>query len=164
MSSHWLVPRRSARRVLPTLRSGWALGGSHSELDQLLDEVWRGSGGAWAPAACSEFAPRVDISETDEGFRVTAELPGLEEKDFEVSLEGDVLTIKGEKKLAHEEKREGYTHVETSSGSFQRAFRLPVEVDPDAVKAEFKNGVLTVTLPKPEEAVEHPHTIPITTS
>ena len=164
MRSHWLVPRRSARRVLPTLGGGWALGGLHSELDRLYDEAQRGFGGDPAPWAWGEFAPRVDISETDEEFRVTAELPGLEEKDFEVSLEGDVLTIKGEKKVAHEEKREGYTHVETSSGSFQRAFRLPLEVDPDAVKAEFKNGVLTVTLPKPEEAVERPHTIPITTS
>jgi len=164
MTSHWLVPRRSGRRVLPTLRGGWALGGLHSELDRLFDEVSRGVGGAAAPAAWDQFAPRVDISETDEEFRVTAELPGLEEKDFEVSLEGDVLTIKGEKKVAHEEQREGYTHVETFGGSFNRAFRLPVEVDPNAVKADFKNGVLTVTLPKPEEAVEHPRTIPITTS
>ena len=164
MTSHWLVPRRSARRVLPTLRGGWALGGLHSELDRLFDEVSRGTGGAAASAAWDQFAPRVDISETDEEFRVTAELPGLEEKDFEVSLEGDVLTIKGEKKVAHEEQREGYTHVETFGGSFHRAFRLPVEVDPDAVKADFKNGVLTVTLPKPEEAVERPRTIPITAS
>ena len=164
MTSHWLVPRRSARRVLPTLRGGWALGGLHSELDRLFDEVSRGTGGAAASAAWDQFAPRVDISETDEEFRVTAELPGLEEKDFEVSREGDVLTIKGEKKVAHEEQREGYTHVETFGGSFNRAFRLPVEVDPNAVKADFKNGVLTVTLPKPEEAVEHPRTIPITNS
>lgn len=164
MSSHWLVPRRSARSVLPALRSGWALGGMHGELDRLFDEVWRGFGIAPASKALGDFAPRVDISETEEEYRVTAELPGLEEKDFEVSLEGDVLTIKGEKKVEHEEKRESYSHVESARGSFHRAFRLPVEVDPNAVKAAFKNGVLTVTLPKPEEAAEQARTIPITTS
>ena len=161
MRSHWLVPHRSARSVLPTLRSGWTMGGTHGELDRLFDDIWRGIGIARAANEGGDFAPRVDISETDEEYRVTAELPGLEEKDFEISLEGDVLTLKGEKKSEHEAKGEGYTYVETSSGSFQRAFRLPVEVDPEAVKATFKNGVLTVTLPKPAEAVAQARTIPV---
>jgi HSP20 family protein len=164
MASHWLVPRRSARSVLPTLRGGWALGGMHRELDRLLDEIWSGFGSAAAASEVGEFSPRVDISETDDAYRVTAELPGLEEKDFDVSLEGDILTVRGEKRVEREAKREGYTHVETSSGVFQRAFRLPVEVDPDSVKATFRNGVLNVTLPKPEGAAERARTIPITTS
>ncbi len=128
------------------------------DLDRLFDEVWPG----FAPTArFTDFAPRVNIEETEEGYRVTAELPGLEEKDFEVSLEADVLTIKGEKKVESEEKREGYTHVEAASGSFHRSFRLPVEVDPDTVKATYKNGVLTVTLPKPAEESSRERVIPV---
>ena len=161
MTTHWLVPHRSARSVLPARRSPWPLGG-FGELDRLLADVWRGF--AIAPDNLSDFAPRVDISETDEEYRVTAELPGLEEKDFEVTLDGDILTIKGEKKVEREEKGEGSTRVETSRGSFSRAFQLPIEVDPDAVNAAYKNGVLTVTLPKPPQAESGERTIPVTSS
>jgi HSP20 family protein len=134
------------------------------ELDRLLDDIWSGFGSAAAARAVGEFSPRVDISETEDAYRVMVELPGLEEKDFDVSLEGDILAVKGEKRVEREANREGYTHVETSSGAFHRAFRLPVEVDPDRVEATFRNGVLTVTLPKPEGASEGARTIPITTS
>ena len=158
MRTHWLVPHRSARSVQPARSNPRPLGG-FGELDRLLADVWRGFG--VAPDRASDFAPRVDISETEQEYRVTAELPGLEEKDFEVSLDGDVLTVKGEKRVEHEEKGEGFTHVETSRGSFCRSFRLPVEVDPDAVKAAYKHGVLTVTLPKPPEAESGARTIPV---
>ncbi len=161
MTMHWLVPHRSPRSILPSRRSAWPLGG-FGELDRLLADVWRGF--AIAPDNLSDFAPRVDISETDAEYRVTAELPGLEEKDFEVSLDGDILTIKGEKRIEREEKGDGYSHVETSRGSFCRSFRLPVEADPDAVKAAYKNGVLTVTLPKPPEAESGARTIPVASS
>ena len=167
MTTHWLVPRRAAWGVLPGLRSTRPFGAIRDELDRLFDELWhefdiaptRKAGGSRG-----EFALRVDLSETDEEFRVTAELPGLDEKDFEVSLEGDVLTIKGEKKLEKREEQKGYTHVETSSGCFHRAFRLPLEVDPDSVTASYKKGVLTVTLPKPPEAQRQARAIPITAS
>jgi HSP20 family protein len=138
-----------------------------SELDRFFDGFLHGFEIAPARNACGrlgEFAPRVDVSETDEEFRVTAELPGLDEGDFEVSLEEDVLTIKGEKKVEEEEERKGYTHVETSRGSFHRAFRLPLEVDPESVTASYKQGVLTVTLPKPPEAQRQPRVIPVTAS
>jgi HSP20 family protein len=138
-----------------------------SELDRFFDEFLHGFEIAPtrnAGGRPGEFAPRVDISETDEEFRVTAELPGLDEGDFEVSLEEDVLTIKGEKKVEEEEERKGYTRVETSRGSFHRAFRLPLEVDPESVTASYKKGVLTVTLPKPPEAQRQPRVIPITAS
>lgn len=154
MTTHWLVPHRSPRSMLPSRRSAWPLGGfgSFGQLDRLFADVWRGF--AVLPDNVSDFAPRVDIRETDEEYRVTAELPGLEEKDFEVTLDGDILTIKGE----------GSTHVEASRGSFCRSFQLPIEVDPDAVKAAYKNGVLTVTLPKPPEAESGARTIPVASS
>jgi HSP20 family protein len=126
-----------------------------------MEDAWRGVGSA-PGGDFADFAPQVDISETEMEYRVTAELPGLEEKDFDVSLDGDLLTLKGEKKVEREEKGEGFSHVEISSGSFHRAFRLPVEVKADGVKAAFKNGVLTVTLPKADPA--RAREIPITAS
>lgn len=167
MTAHWLVPRRAGWSVRPALRSVRPFGAMRSELDRLFDEFLHGFDIAptgRAGGSPAEFAPRVDISETDEEFRVTAELPGLDEEDFEVSLEEDVLTIKGEKKVEKQEERKGYTHVETSRGSFQRAFRLPLEVDPDSVTASYKKGVLTVTLPKHPEAQRQPRVIPVTAS
>jgi HSP20 family protein len=158
-----LVPRKHGRRV-PAVRGvrpfSWDLG----EFDRLFDDVWRGFGlEPWGTAERHvAFQPRVDIDETDAEYRITAELPGLEEKDFEVSLEGDVLTIKGEKRDEREEKREGYRHVETLSGSFERRFQLPAEVDAEAVAAKFDKGVLILTLPK--SAAAKARTIPISAS
>ena len=90
------------------------------------------------------FQPRIDVRETDAEIAITAELPGLEEKDFDVSIEADVLTLKGEKRTESETAREGWRHVETTSGSFERRILLPEGVDPEAVKAMYKHGVLTV--------------------
>ena len=155
-----LVPRRTRRGTEPVLRNMPAF-------EHLFDEFFRGFGvaPAWPEASrLAEFTPRIDVRETDEELIVTAELPGLEEKDFEVELEDDVLTIKGEKRTRHEENREGYRHVETAGGSFQRAIPLPSEVDADAVKATYKQGVVTVALPKLAEARRHARTVPIETS
>ncbi len=99
-----------------------------------------------------EWAPSVDISETKNNFIVKAELPGLESKDVNVSISGDLLIIKGEKKKEEEEKDEHHHCVERYSGSFQRVFQLPTAVKGDKVGATFDKGVLKVTLPKVEEA------------
>jgi HSP20 family protein len=104
------------------------------------------------PGFRGAFAPRVDVSEDEKALRVHAELPGLEEKDIEVTLSNDVLTIQGEKKEEHEEKGRHFVRKETSVGSFRRDIPLPVEVQADKVEAEFKKGVLTITLPKTEAA------------
>ena len=98
------------------------------------------------------WSPLVDISETKDDFVVKAELPGLEAKDVNVSISGDILTVKGEKKAEEEEKDEHYHRIERYSGSFQRVFHLPSGVKADKVKATFDKGVLKVTLPKVEEA------------
>lgn len=103
----------------------------------------------------SDFAVRSNVSETDGEICITAELPGLTDKDVDVSVTGDLVTIKGEKKSEKEEKGEEegreFHRVERMSGSFQRSLRLPFDIDADNVKADVKDGVLTVTIPKPPE-------------
>jgi HSP20 family protein len=121
------------------------------EMNQLFDDFW---GGSWlTPFGMSErewpvFSPQVDVVETDTEVKVQAELPGLEEKDFEVSVSQDTLTIRGEKKQEKEEKGRNYYRAERSYGSFQRSIPLPRTVDTDRVSAEFSKGVLTISLPK----------------
>lgn len=92
--------------------------------------------------------PRMDISESDTEFVLTAELPGLDEKDIEVELSDGVLTIEGEKKEKKEEKKKDYHLMERHYGSIRRSYRVPVEVNEDKVSASFDRGVLTVTMPK----------------
>jgi HSP20 family protein len=109
-------------------------------------------GGTWEP--------RLDVSETKDTLTIKAELPGIEAKDLEVSVSGDILTIRGEKKQEKEEKDERRHMVERSYGAFARMVRLPAPVAQDQIKANFKNGVLTISLPKTEEAKQK--AIPVT--
>jgi HSP20 family protein len=98
------------------------------------------------------WSPRLDVSETDNGLEIVADLPGMEKKDISVSLENNVLTIQGEKKEEKENKGKRYHTIERRSGSFYRALRLPIEVEKDKVEAAFKDGVLTLSLPKSKES------------
>jgi HSP20 family protein len=104
-----------------------------------------GNGGArrWTPA--------MDLVETDEHFVLRADLPGMTEDDVNIELEDNVLTVSGERKAEHEEKREGFYRVERAFGTFSRALTLPRGIDPEAVNASFANGVLEVRVPKPEQ-------------
>lgn len=97
---------------------------------------------------------KMDIAETDKAFEVTAEMPGMDEKDIELSVADGVLTVKGEKKAEKEEKDKNYHRIERSYGSFQRSLALPPTVNVEAIDATFKKGVLTITLPKTAKAVE----------
>jgi HSP20 family protein len=108
-------------------------------------------------------APAVDVVEDDSAYKITAELPGLSEKDIEVSLAGNTLVLKGEKQQEREEKDKNYHISERSYGSFQRLFRLPEGVDSDKVDANFAKGVLTITLPKTAEAKQQQRKIAIKT-
>ena len=99
-----------------------------------------------------EQAPRSDVVETAGGVEVTVELPGMEQKDVEVSLSGDTLTIKGEKKVERQEDKKGYYVSERSYGSVYRTIPLPSGVDTDKAEASFKNGVLIVKIPHSPEA------------
>jgi HSP20 family protein len=98
-----------------------------------------------------EWAPSLDMAETKDNFVVQAEVPGIDAKDIDISLTGDVLTIKGEKRQEKEEREEDYHLVERSYGSFLRSVRLPTEVESGKIKASYKNGILKVTLPKSEK-------------
>ena len=108
-----------------------------------------------APSFESNFSfnvPAVDVTEDDKAYKIAAELPGLDEKDVDVSVTGDVLTVKGEKRQEKEEKNKNWYVSERAYGSFQRAFTLPDGVDREKIAADFSKGVLTVTLPKSAEA------------
>ncbi len=115
------------------------------EMDRLFDRFWEdlpqlSSMGEWAPA--------LDVSETKDAVMVKAEVPGMDPKEIQLSLQDQLLTLKGEKKQEKEEKDEHYYRAERSYGAFVRTVRLPATVDGSKVTAGFKNGLLTVSLPK----------------
>ncbi|HYK89604.1 MAG TPA: Hsp20/alpha crystallin family protein [Acidobacteriota bacterium] len=106
-----------------------------------------------------QWTPAVDVLEKDGNLILRAELPGIEEKQIELKLEGNVLTLKGERKMEKDEKKSNYHRVESFYGSFSRSFSLPDTIDRDNIKAEFKNGVLSVTIPQKPEV--RPREIPV---
>jgi HSP20 family protein len=125
----------------------WGLTHMRREMDRLFDrfsEAWpfRGS------AETGRWMPSLDVSETDKELIVRAELPGMDPKEIDISLTGNRLTIKGERKHEREEKKENFHLVERSSGSFSRSIQLPVEVSADKIKATYKDGVLSMSMPK----------------
>jgi len=120
------------------------------ELDRWFDDTFsRGAMAPWPGAQGVDM--RLDVSETDNEIKVTAELPGVDQKDVDVTLTDDLLTIKGEKKVEDARRDDNYHMVERSYGSFARSLRLPFAVNQDKVEAKFDKGVLTITLPKPAE-------------
>jgi HSP20 family protein len=128
-----------------------------------MDRLWNRAFGETALGRVSEteWRPSADIAETPESITVIAELPGLEPKDIEVTLSGDLLTIKGEKKKEEKKQHEKYYYAERLHGMFERSFRLPVGVKMDKVEAKFDKGVLTITLPKTEDAKTKEIKVPI---
>jgi HSP20 family protein len=135
------------------------------EMNRLFDNFFGGlSPSPWAPlerGGAESFTPHVDVSETDKEIKVSAELPGMDENDIDVSLTRDTLTIRGEKKEEKEDKGKDYYRMERSYGSFTRNIPLPVEVNTDKVEATFKKGILYVTLPKTVSAIEKTKKVPI---
>lgn len=120
-------------------------------MDRMIDDMTRSWGVPAATHAPDPPEPAFDVSENDEALTVKADLPGMDEKDVEVTLDGALLTIRGEKRSERDEEKDQYHVVERTHGAFTRSFRLPF--DPaDGVRAAFDKGVLTVTLPKPPEA------------
>jgi HSP20 family protein len=156
-----LVPwSRGDRDRSPTARSDAIspVMNLHREMNRLFDDMFRGfddsrllgGRGGW---------PSLDVEETGKEYRVTAELPGLEERDVEVLLQDGLLTVRGEKKIESENRNRTYS--ERFYGRFERQIPLGQEVDENAVSATFKNGILTVTVPKNAQAVERTKRIPI---
>ena len=160
-----LVPATAEWEPLESLRR---------QVDRLFEDfgqgrLWRPFGSMfdavlpWAEEAGTK-APAVDLVEKEKAYEITAEMPGMEPGNVEVTISNGVLTLKGEKKEEKEEKGKNYYMSERRYGSFRRSFQLPDGVDEEKIGAEFKNGVLTVTLPKAPEAVKPEKKISIATT
>jgi HSP20 family protein len=126
------------------MRPDFGLFGLHREIDRLFNEFAQGMGQNGA-----KIIPNIEISETDKAIEVSAEMPGLERKDVEISIEDDTLTIRGEKKIEENQKDKNVQLSERSYGVFYRVLQLPSGIDPSSVQATMSNGVLKVTIPKP---------------
>jgi HSP20 family protein len=134
----------------------------HRDIDRMFEDFGRGWRLPMPVGRETLLALAINVSETDDAIEVTAELPGIDEKDVDVEVANNVLTIKGEKKSEKEEKEKDFHLVERSYGSFQRTVPLPYEIDPDKIAAKFTQGVLTVTMPKPPQAKEKVKKIKVT--
>jgi HSP20 family protein len=156
------VTSDAAKAAPPAAAGDWPRDSLRREVDRLFDDFDRGF---WRlPFGRSMFeiapfrrmatakTPAVDVTETDAGYEIAAELPGMDEKNIDVNVVDDLLTIKGEKREEKEEKKKDYYLSERRYGSFERSFRLPDGVDADKIEASFKNGLLSVKLPKTPEA------------
>jgi HSP20 family protein len=157
------VTKASGTRA-PARTSGDPFTAFRREMDRMFEDFLSGFGlpmmrqaGIWEGGV---LAPRIETSETDEEISVSAELPGIDEKDIDVTLGGDVLTIRARKEAESEEEDRDYHLTERSYGTFLRTLRLPFAVDPQGAEASFRNGVLTITIPKPKQG-EGPHRIEV---
>ena len=136
----------------------------HRSIDRLFADSWNGGFGpsllsdAWATA---KITPSLDVVDEDKGFRVTIELPGMTDKDVAVTVNDRTLTVRGEKKEEKEKKEKDVFRRERAYGSFRRTIELPGDVDTAKIEAKFKDGVLTIDLPKTKEAQERVKQIPV---
>jgi HSP20 family protein len=125
------------------------LGLLQDRMNRLFDDAGRG----WRadePSATTTWSPAVDIYETENEIMVQAELPGVDRKDITLSLENNVLTLKGERRFEKETKQENYHRIERSYGAFSRSFSIPAIVDDEKIRADYKDGILKIALPKKE--------------
>ncbi len=136
------------KSLLPRLREKSAESMRPVSLADLMEDFWRQPFGAFPPVFKDLDYPAVDVSEADGVVTVKAELPGLDPKDVEITVEDDALVLRGEKKFEDEEKKDDYHRIERSYGSFSRVVPLPGKVREAEAKARFDKGVLTITLPR----------------
>jgi HSP20 family protein len=149
-----LVPWKSNRGSEISVRQDNSDATVYDQFSRMFDEFFENNWMTFRGERFNEFSPRVNVTERDNEFEVTAELPGLTENDIDITLTRDAITLKGQKKQETEDKGDNYYRMERSFGSFSRTISLPTGViDPDNVEAEFKHGVLTIVLPKLEEAL-----------
>lgn len=143
----------------PTFRRGSAFDAPFGQLSRLFDELAQNFA---APSVLrAGFAPALDVQENEAGVTVTAELPGMEQKDITLELDDEVLSLSGEKKAETSKEQGGFHVQERSHGSFRRTVVLPFAPAPDSVTASFANGTLTITLPRPPQAKAASRRIPI---
>jgi HSP20 family protein len=141
----WRSFRTEMDRLFDRFAGGWGM--------PSLRRMFEGEPALRYDSTFTMPSPAVDVSEDDAGYKITAELPGMSEKDIEVVMSGDTMTLKGEKRQEKEQKDKNFYLSERSYGSFQRSFYIPDGVDRDKVAADFSKGVLTVTMPKTAKAV-----------
>lgn len=157
-----IVPKLNDRGTTPAMFEEWnPFLILRSEMDKAFDNFFRGFDVEPLGKAPGGFQPKVNITDSEKDIMVSIELPGIDEKDIELSLTKDALIIKGEKTEEKEEKGKNFHRMERSYGSFSRTLPLPVEVVADKAEATYKKGVLTVLLPKTAEAVKETKKIPI---
>ena len=126
-----------------------------SMLQDRMNRLFDDAGRTWRndePAATTSWSPAVDIFETEGEIVVKAELPGMDRKDITLHLENNVLTLKGERRFEKDTKDENYHRIERSYGVFSRSFSIPATVDEEKIRADYKDGVLNIVLPKKEQA------------
>jgi len=128
-----------------------SLGSLQSQVNRIFDQALRNHGRS-DDSSVAAWAPAVDIYETENELVLKADIPDLNEKDFDVQVENNMLTIRGERKFEQQAKEESYLRVERAYGSFMRSFALPNTVSTENIRADYKNGVLAVTLPKRAES------------
>ena len=163
----------AGRSLLPFFSRNWPLSrpsedtdpfmALRREMNRAFDDAFGGFGmpSLFGRVPTGALVPQIDVSESEHAIEVAAELPGIDEKDVEVILADDMLTIRGEKQAEREQKEHDYHLMERSHGAFSRSLRLPFAADPNQVKAAFKNGVLTITVQKPKQVLEKQHRIEI---
>lgn len=141
-----LTPWRKNRSMVRPGEDDFTLGSLQRRMNRMFDDFLGDFGLGMNKAG--EFVPRIEVCETENEIKVTAELAGMDEKDVEVSLQDDTLTIRGEKKVQRDEQSERCFLTERSYGSFSRSILLPETIQQDKINAVFKKGILTLTLPK----------------
>jgi HSP20 family protein len=158
------------KNLLPAVRPSAGRDDDHPfyslqrQMNSLFDDFFSGfdlAPRALGSGAFGVFTPSIDVKESDNDFTIRAELPGVEEKDIEVTVTNDAVTIRGEKKEEKEDKGKNYYYMERSYGSFNRVIPLAVETDANKAQASFKNGVLNITLPKSASAKAKGTKVPI---
>lgn len=135
-----------------------------NRLNTLFGRLPASTGAGQEMLAVTDWTPIVDISETDKAYLIKGEIPGVKKEDVKVTIEDGMLTVRGERHQEKEDKGEKFHRVERCYGSFMRSFRLPDDADESTVKAEFKDGIISVTLPKSEQAKNKPKEIEVVVS
>lgn len=163
---NWFKKEDEQEKILPVKQTAGTerhsplspLAGLHSEIDRIFDRAFHGFGAEfplWSAGFSrgeSLFKPKVDVGGSDKEYTISVELPGIDEKDISVELNGDALVIKGEKKQEEKTEEKGFYRVERSYGSFQRVLNVPDDANVDGIKATYANGVLRLVLPRKEQS------------
>jgi HSP20 family protein len=157
------LPSKAVKSSTPSIQTRHPFDDLRREVERLFDVFSGGFGTVpfrssvfdtrsfWGREISRPTTPAVDFTDTEKAYELTAELPGIDEKNIEVNVANGILSIKGEKQEDKEEKKKDYYIRERNFGSFERSFQVPDGVDPDKIEAAFKKGVLTITLPKKPE-------------